>query len=106
MASLSQVLQKILENLPTNANPKIRAAKHREVENIITEYATNIILIPNIQSGNTFTDSRMANRFVGEVSINGNTKNGGFDKVQASSTLTFNDGTTMDNFDIVTVKLL
>lgn len=102
MASAAEVLQKIAANLPDNNTNFIAAAKHREVEEIITEYATNIFRVTAV-SGTSITDVRMQNRDIAAIIINDFTKNTGWTKSTASSTLNFTDGTTLNNGDSITI---
>lgn len=106
MASRGEVETLIQTNLPTNASPKIRSEKHREVENKIVEYATNTIKLSSVASGNTATDVRMLNRDVAEIIINSNSKTEGFTKATNSNLLTLTDGSTFSNNDTVIIKLL
>lgn len=106
MQSKSQIQGLISTNLPTNASPKIRSVKHREVENALLDYSTNTIKVATVVSGSVITDSNIVNRLVGEISINGYTKSEGFTKNLNDNFLTFTDGTTVDNGDIVIIKLL
>lgn len=106
MPSKAQVQTLIDTNLPTNAIPKIRSEKHREVENAILDYATNIIKIATVSAGTTVTDARMANRDVAEIVVNSNSKTEGFTKPTAGTTLTLTDGSTFSNGDTTIIKLL
>jgi len=104
MPSLSEVTQKILDNLPDNASPRIRSAKHREVENMIADYATNVIKITSV-AGVTITHNSMINREVGAIIIDDYTKNTGFTKVLANNFITFTDGTQLINGQSITIFL-
>lgn len=104
MASKGQVQTLISTNLPDNASPKIRSVKHREVENAILDYATNIIKMTSV-SGTTVINTAMENREVGAIMIDDYTKNIGFTKATNSDTLTFNDGTELTNGQTITIFL-
>lgn len=106
MASRGEVETLIETNLPTNASPKIRSAKHREVENKIVEYATNTIKLSGVAVGTTVTDARMLNRNIAEIIINSNSKTDGFTKATNTSLLTLTDGSTFSNNDTVIIKML
>lgn len=104
MPSKSQIQTLIDTNLPTNASPKIRAEKHREVENGILDYATNIIKMTSV-SGTTITNAAMANREVGAIIIDDYTKNQGFTKTLSGTVITFTDGTELTNGQTITILL-
>lgn len=104
MASKAQVQTLIATNLPDNASPKIRSAKHREVENAILDYATNIIKMTAV-TGTTVVNAAMQGREVGAIMIDDYTKNIGFTKATGSDTLTFNDGTELTNGQTITIFL-
>lgn len=104
MASKGQVQTLISTNLPDNASPKIRSVKHREVENAILDYATNIIKMTSV-SGTTITNTAMANREVGAIIIDDYTKNQGFTKTLSGTVITFTDGTELSNGQTITILL-
>lgn len=104
MPSLAEVTQKILDNLPDNASPRIRSAKHREVCNIITEYATNIIKMVSV-TGVTITNNAMQGREVGAIVIDDYVKNTGFTKNISDNFITFTDGTQLISGQSITIML-
>lgn len=104
MASKGQVQTLISTNLPDNASPKIRSVKHREVENAILDYATNIIKMTSV-AGTAITNAAMVNRDVGAVMIDSYGKNEGYTKTLSSDTLTFTDGTQLNNGQSITIFL-
>ncbi|HEU0226729.1 MAG TPA: hypothetical protein VFQ86_03255 [Arachidicoccus soli] len=104
MPSKNQVSQKINDNLPDNASPRIRSEKHREVCNIITDYATNIIKMISV-TGATITNNAMAGRDVGAIVIDDYVKNTGFTKNLADNFLTFTDGTQLISGQSITIML-
>lgn len=104
MPSKSQVSQKINDNLPDNASPRIRSEKHREVCDIITDYATNIIKMTSV-TGVTITNNAMAGRDVGAIVIDDYVKNTGFTKNLADNFLTFTDGTQLISGQYITIML-
>ena len=102
MPSKSQVSQKINDNLPDNASPRIRSAKHREVCDLITDYATNIIKMTSV-TGVTITNNAMAGREVGAIVIDDYVKNTGFTKNLSDNFLTFTDGTQLISGQSITI---
>lgn len=104
MPSKNQVSQKINDNLPDNASPRIRSAKHREVCDIITDYATNIIKMTSV-TGVTITNNAMAGREVGAIVIDDYVKNTGFTKTLSDNFLTFTDGTQLISGQSITIML-
>lgn len=104
MPSKSQVSQKINDNLPDNASPRIRSAKHREVCDLITDYATNIIKMTSV-TGVTITNNAMAGREVGAIVIDDYVKNTGFTKNLSDNFLTFTDGTQLISGQSITIML-
>lgn len=103
--SKAQAQQKVTVNLPTLGTPTIRSVLHRDVENSIIDYASNIFKMNMVGDSIAITDARFINRTVAAVCINDNTKNTGFTKLEISDTLTFTDGTTMSNGDTITLWL-
>ena len=104
MPSKSQVSQKINDNLPDNASPRIRSAKHREVCDLITDYATNIIKMTSV-TGVTITNNAMAGKEVGAIVIDDYVKNTGFTKNLSDNFLTFTDGTQLISGQSITIML-
>lgn len=102
MASRAEVETVINTNLPDNASPKIRSAKHREVENKILDYATNIIKMVSV-AGVDIENALIANRDIGAIIIDDYTKNQGFTKT--GTTITFTDGTELINGQTITILL-
>lgn len=90
MASYTEVINLIDNNLPDNPAPLVKTAKHREVEKAIVDYANNVVKMVGV-SGSVITNEGMMNRDIGAIIINDFAINSGFTKNLPENFLTLTD---------------
>lgn len=111
MANVTPLLEFIDLKLPDNTSGAITAADLRAVlvaqAMIVTSVApgAGVVTLTVVVPGASIADVALANRNVAGVIIDDLTKNTGFTKPPAGSTLTFTDGTFLQAGQTVTIFL-